>query len=141
MNTVSQRLRVPVNDEQCHFDDLVQDIQTILIESIDVKGLKRLLPEAERVNLKGKRSIEVLGEVLSFHSVEDVDHRVSFLQKLQVLRSKGSGHRKGSDYQKIANYFGVDSLGGQQEAFIAILKQALDTVDFSYFCRAEWQTQ
>ena len=40
-----QRLRVPVNDEQCHFDDLVQDLQTILIESIDVKGLKRLLPQ------------------------------------------------------------------------------------------------
>ena len=124
-----QRLRVPVNNEQCHFDDLVQDLQTILIESINVKGLKGLLPTAEMANLKGKRSIEVLEEVLSFHSVEDANHRVSFLQKLQTLRSKGSGHRKGSDYQKTANYFGVDSLG-QQEAFIAILKQALDTVDF-----------
>ena len=124
-----KRLRIPVSDEQCDFDDLVQDLQTILIESIDVKGLKRLLPEAERVNLKGKRSIEVLGEVLNFHSIGDADHRVSFLQKLQTLRSKGSGHRKGSDYHKIANYFGIDSLG-QQEAFIAILKQALDTVDF-----------
>ena len=124
-----QRLRVPVNNEQSHFDDLVQDLQTILVESINVKGLKRLLPEAERVNLKGKRSIEILGEILNFHSVEDADHRISFLQKLQTLRSKGSGHRKGSDYQKIANYFGVDSLG-QQEAFAEILKQALDTVEF-----------
>ncbi len=124
-----QRLRVPVNDEQCHFDDLVQDLQTILIESIDVKGLKRLLPEAERGDLKGKRSIEVLGKILDFHSVEDADHRVAFLQKLQTLRSKGSGHRKGSDYQKIANYFGVDNLG-HREAFAEILKQALDTVDF-----------
>ncbi|MDE0010848.1 MAG: hypothetical protein OXU36_06870 [Candidatus Poribacteria bacterium] len=124
-----KRLRIPVSDEQCDFDDLVQDLQTILIESIDVKGLRRLLSEAERVNLKGKRSIEVLGEILSFHSVEDADHRISFLQKLQTLRSKGSGHRKGGDYQKIANYFGVDSLG-QREAFIGILKQTLDTVDF-----------
>ena len=124
-----KRLRIPVSDEQCDFDDLVQDLQTILIESIDVKGLKRLLPEAEKVNFKGKRSIEVLGEVLSFHSVEDADHRVSFLQKLQTLRSKGSGHRKGGDYQKIANYFGVDNLG-QREAFAGILKQALGTVDF-----------
>ena len=124
-----QRLRVPVNDEQCHFDDLVQDLQTILIESINVKGLKRLFPEAEKVDLKGKRSIEILEEVLDFHLVEDANHRVSFLQKLQALRSKGSGHRKGRGYQKIAKYFGVDSLG-QQEAFIAILEQALDTVDF-----------
>jgi len=124
-----KRLRVPVNDEQCHFDDLVQDLQTILIESINIKGLKGLLPEAERANLKGKRSIEVLEGVLSFHSVENVNHRISFLQKLQTLRSKGSGHRKGSDYQRIANYFGVDSLG-QREAFVEILKQALDVVDF-----------
>ena len=78
MNTAFKRLRVPVNDEQSHFDDLVQDLQTILIESIDLKGLKRLLPEAERTNLKGKRSIEVLEGVLSFHSVEDADCRVSF---------------------------------------------------------------
>ena len=127
-----QRLRVPVNDEQCHFDDLVQDLQTILIESIDVKRLKRLFPEAERVNLKDKRSIEILGEILNFYSVEDADHRVSFLQKLQALRSKGSGHRKGSDYQKIANYFGVYDLG-QREAFFEILKQALDVVEFLTF--------
>ena len=127
-----KRLRIPVSDEQCDFDDLVQDLQTILIESIDVKGLKQLLPEAERVNLKGKRSIEILKEALNFHSIGDANHRVFFLQKLQTLRSKGSGHRKGSDYQKIANYFGVDSLG-QREAFAEILKRALDTVDFLTF--------
>ena len=124
-----QRLRVPANNEQCHFDDLVQDLQTILIESISVNGLKGLLPVAERMSLKGKRSIEVLEEVLSFYSVEDADHRISFLQKLQALRSKGSGHRKGSGYKKIAGHFEVDRLG-QREAFFEILKQALDVVEF-----------
>ena len=124
-----RRLRVPANDEQCYFDDLVQDLQTILIESINVKPLKRLLPAAEKANLKCKGGIEVLRETLNFYSVEDADRRVSFLQKLQALRSKGSGHLKGKGYEKIANYFGGDSLG-QREAFFEILKQALDTVDF-----------
>ena len=124
-----QRLRVPVNDEQCHFDDLVQDLQTVLIESIDVKGLKQLLPAADRGNLKGKRSIEVFEEILSFYSVEDAERRVAFLKKLQALRSEGSGHLKGKGYEKIANHFGVDSLG-QREAFFEILKQALDIVEF-----------
>lgn len=124
-----QRLRVPVNDEQCHFDDLVQDLQMILIESINVKPLKRLLPAAEKANLKCKGSIEVLREALDFYSVEDAEYRVSFLQKLQALRSEGSGHRKGKGYKKIANYFGVDSLG-QREAFAEILKQALDIINF-----------
>ena len=124
-----RRLRVPVNDEQCHFDDLVQDLQTILIESINVKGLKKLLPEAKKADLKNKGSIKILREVFNFRSVGDADHRVSFLQKLQALRSEGSGHRKGRGYQKIANYFEVDSFG-QREAFAEILKRALDTVDF-----------
>lgn len=124
-----QRLRVPVNDEQCHFDDLVQDLQMILIESINVKPLKRLLPAAEKANLKCKGSIEVLRESLNFYSVEDADHRVSFLQKLQALRSEGSGHLKGRGYKKIAGHFGVDRLG-QREAFFEILKQAWDIVEF-----------
>ncbi len=124
-----QRLRVPVNNEQSHFDDLVQDLQTILVESINVKPLKRPLPAAKKADLKCKGSIEILKAALNFHSVEDADHRVSFLQKLQALRSEGSSHRKGRGYQKIANYFGVDSLG-HQEAFAEILKQALDTIDF-----------
>ena len=124
-----QRLRVPVNNEQSHFDDLVQDLQTILVESINVKPLKRPLPAAEKADLKCKGSIEILKTALNFHSVKDADHRVSFLQKLQALRSEGSSHRKGRGYQKIANYFGVDSLG-HQEAFAEILKQALDTIDF-----------
>ena len=124
-----QRLRVPVNGEQCHFDDLVQDLQTILIESINVKPLKRPLPAAKKADLKCKGSIEILKAALNFHSVEDADHRVSFLQKLQALRSEGSSHRKGRGYQKIANYFGVDNLG-HREAFAEILKRALDTVNF-----------
>ncbi len=124
-----QRLRVPVNNEQSHFDDLVQDLQTILVESINVKPLKRPLPATKKADLKCKGSIEVLKATLNFYSVGNADHRVSFLQKLQTLRSKGSGHRKGSDYQKIANYFGVDSLG-HREAFAEILKQALDTTEF-----------
>ena len=127
-----QRLRVPVNNEQSHFDDLVQDLQTILVESINVKPLKRPLPAVKKADLKCKGSIEILKEVLNFHSVEDADHQVSFLQKLQALRSEGSSHRKGRGYQKIANYFGVGNLG-RREAFVEILKQALDTVKFLTF--------
>ena len=124
-----QRLRIPVSNEQSHFDDLVQDLQKVLIESLNVKELKKLLPAAERERLKGKRGIEILQEVLNFHAFEDVDHQIIFLQKLQALRSEGSGHLKGKSYQKIAAYFGVNSLG-QQQAFAEILKQALDTVKF-----------
>ena len=124
-----QRLRIPVSDEQCHFDDLVQDLQMVLIESLNVKELKKRLPATDQPILKGKRGIEILKEVLSFHAIEGVDHHIEFLQKLQALRSLGSGHLKGGDYQKISNYFGVDILG-QQQAFIEILNNAYDTINF-----------
>ena len=58
-----KRLRMPVSDEQCDFDDLVQDLQMILIESINVKPLKAgLCPQQRRMNLKCKGSIEILKE-------------------------------------------------------------------------------
>ena len=124
-----QRLRIPINDEQCYFDDLVQDLQIILIESLNVKELKKLLPAAVKETLKGKQGIEILKEVLSFYAFEDFDNQIVFLQKLQALRSQGSGHLKGRSYQKIAEHFNINSLG-QQQAFAEILKHALDTVNF-----------
>ena len=124
-----QRMRVPSTDEQCLFDDLVGDLQTVLIESLDVKSLKKLLPPASREQLKSKGSIALLKEVLISREGEESNLSVAFLGKLQQLRSKGSSHRKGTDYQKIASHFGVDSQG-RKEAFAGILWQAIAFLEF-----------
>lgn len=122
-----QRIRVPATDDQSQFDDLVGDLQTVLIESLNVKPLKKLLLPAAREQLKGKGSIALLREVLISHEVEE--SKVAFLGKLQGLRSKGSSHLKGTGYQKIAAHFGVDSRG-QKEAFSGILWQAINVLEF-----------
>lgn len=124
-----QRMRVPSTDEQCLFDDLVGDLQTVLIESLDVKSLKKLLPPASREQLKSKGSIALLKEVLISREGDESNLSVAFLGKLQQLRSKGSSHRKGTDYQKIASRFGVDSQG-PKEAFAGILRQAIAFIEF-----------
>ena len=121
-----QRIRVPATDEQSQFDDLVGDLQTVLIESLNVKPLKKLLLPAAREQLKDKRSIALLREVLISHGVEE--SKVAFLGKLQRLRSLGSSHLKGTDYQKIAAHFGIDSWG-RKEAFSGILWQAINVLE------------
>ena len=122
-----QRIRVPATDEQSQFDDLVGDLQTVLIESLDVKSLKKLLLPAAREQFKGKGSIALLREVLISRKVEE--SKVAFLGKLQGLRSMGSSHLKGTGYQKIAAHFGVDSRG-RKEAFSGILWQAINVLEF-----------
>ena len=124
-----KRMRVPSTDEQCLFDDLVGDLQTVLIESLDVKSLKKLLLSASRAQLKSSGSIALLKEVLSSRVGKASNLPVTFLEKLQQLRSKGSSHRKGTDYQKIASHFGVDSQG-RKEAFAGILWQAIAFIEF-----------
>ena len=124
-----KRIRVPSTDEQCLFDDLVGDLQTVLIESLDVKSLKKLLPSASRAQLKSSGSIALLKEILSSRVGKASNLSVVFLGKLQQLRSKGSSHRKGTDYQKIASHFGVDSQG-RKEAFAGILWQAIAFIEF-----------
>ena len=124
-----KRMRVPSTDEQCLFDDLVGDLQTVLIESLDVKSLKKLLPSASRAQLKSSGSIALLKEILSSRVGKASNLSVVFLGKLQQLRSKGSSHRKGTDYQKIASHFGVDSQG-RKEAFAGILWQAIAFIEF-----------
>ena len=122
-----QRIRVPATDEQSQFDDLVGDLQTVLIESLDVKSLKKLLLSAAREQLKCKGSIALLRKVLISRKVEE--SKVAFLGKLQGLRSMGSSHLKGTGYQKIAAHFGVDSRG-RKEAFSGILWQAINVLEF-----------
>ena len=124
-----KRMRVPSTDEQCLFDDLVGDLQTVLIESLDVKSLKKLLLSVSREQLKGRGSIALLKEILISRVGKASNLPVTFLEKLQQLRSKGSSHRKGTDYEKIASHFGVDSQG-QKEAFAGILWQAIAFIEF-----------
>ena len=45
------------------------------------------------------------------------------------MRSTGSAHLKGSNYQKAANYFGLESKG-LREVFAGILSKALDVLDY-----------
>ena len=131
-------LRVPSTDEQGDFDDLVLSLTKILIDSLNQKELKKLisleqeqdLSLDQKENLKG--SIGCLEIALNSCGVEGVADHITFLRKLQSLRSTGSAHLKGSKYQKIAKDFGIESQS-LQAVFAGILSKALAVLDYFIF--------
>lgn len=120
-------VRIPASDEQRDFDELVLGLTKLLIDSLNEKELNKLVPEAERPNLKG--SIARLEAVLKASNEEGYESQIAFLRKLQNLRSSSSAHRKGSNYRKIANDFGVDDQS-LSAVFAGILSQALGFLEF-----------
>lgn len=100
-------VRVPASDEQKDFDDLVLALTKILVDSLNEKELNKLIPVSEHADIKG--SIARLEKMLMVRGVQGYDEHIKFLRNLQNLRSSGTAHRKGSNYQKVAREFGVES--------------------------------
>ncbi len=130
-------LRIPSTDEQGDFDALVLSLTKILIDSLNQKELKKLisleqeqdLTPDQKKDLKGIRLLEI---ALNSCGVEDAADHIAFLRKLQKLRSTGTAHLKGREYQKIANYFDIESKG-LRAVFAGILSKALDVLDYFIF--------
>lgn len=122
-----QGIRVPATDEQRDFDELVLGLTKVLIDSLNEKNLNKLIPTGQLTNLKG--SIARLEAALIACGVQDIAEHVSFLRKLQSLRSSSAAHCKGSNYRKIASDFGVESRS-LRTVFTGILQQTLVLLDF-----------
>ena len=124
-----QALAIPETDEQCDFDSLVLSLAKILIDSVNEKSLKKLIPYERQEALKDKSGIALLEVVLHLNDLEEADVHIAFLRKLQNLRSSGSAHRTGQNYLKIAKHFDVENQS-LQHVFANILNSASDTLDY-----------
>ena len=122
-----QCIRIPATDEQKDFDDLVLALTKILIDSLNEKALGALVPTQDRGSLKG--SVARLEAALGARKVEGYENHIAFLRRLQSLRSAGSAHRKGSNYRKIADDFGVDTQN-LRGVFRGILEQAIAMLEY-----------
>jgi hypothetical protein len=120
-------IRIPSTDEQKDFDDLVQSLTKILVDSLNEKALNVLIPPEQVPLVKG--SIARLGAVFAVRNVSVFEPHIEFLRKLQSLRSSGAAHRKGGNYRKIADEFQVNSQN-LRTVFAGILTKALDVLNF-----------
>ena len=124
-----QSLRIPATDEQRDFDGMVLSLTKMLIDSLNEKWLRKLIPCEKQEAFKDKRGIALLEAALHLNDLEGSDIHIDFLRKLQNLRSSGSAHRKGKGYSKIAAYFDVENQS-LRHVFANILNSASDTLDY-----------
>lgn len=127
-------LRVPSSDEQSEFDELVQNLATILIDSLNQKDIKTLLSDEELRKLDQEKeepkSIDYLEAALCSCNVANAKKHISFLRKLQSLRSVGSAHRKGKRYEKqLKKDFNIENRE-YRDGFARILRQAVGCLEF-----------
>ena len=122
-------LRIPDTDEQWDFDGLVLSLVKILIDSLNEKSLKKLIPYEKQEALKDKSGIALLEAVLYLNGLEGADIHIVFLRKLASLHSSMSAQRKRQNYLKIANHFGVEDQS-LQHVFANTLNSASDVFDY-----------
>ena len=107
-------------------DMLVLSLVKILIDSLNEKSIsKRLTGNYEK--LVG--SISKIEAWLCESNIENYNEHIKFLRNLQELRSSGTGHRKGKEYQKITKKLDVKK-ENYAETFSCLLKDATNFLTF-----------
>lgn len=120
-------IRVPATDEQKDFDDLILGLAKVLVDSLNEAKLGELIAPEVAKGLRG--SIAKLEAALTACGVADHAEHIKFMRNLQNLRSTGSAHRKGSNYQTVAAQFGVDSQN-LRSVFRGILQQTIALLEY-----------
>ena len=107
-----KRIKIPSTEEQGDFDILVLALTKILMDSLNVEKIKQWVsPDPNAPN----GSINLLKRVFSDLGINNASAHISFLKDLQNLRSTGTAHRKGSNYEKI-----IDTFGGEYKTLQSI---------------------
>lgn len=96
------QIRIPLGESQPEFDQLVLSLVKVLIDSLNEKQL--IIPGDVQTDIKG---ISKLEKWMKSNEAVGYENHIKFLRDLQKLRSTGSGHRKGKEYSKISNTFGL----------------------------------
>ena len=97
-------VRIPVTNSQAEMDEQLLHLTKLLVDSLNEKELATLAGTLK----DGTKGIGKLGGFFTATGFSEGESIVQFLRDLQTLRSTGSGHRKGSAYEKIIAKLGVD---------------------------------
>jgi hypothetical protein len=117
-------LHVPLAETQIEFDGQVLALAKVLVDSLNEEALSKAGITLTQ-DMKGISKLAAFLELQQFAYRTEV---VQFLRDLYSLRSSGSGHRKGSGYQKAAIKFGIPEVGLVQ-GFEDILEQATEVLN------------
>ncbi len=121
-----ETLHLPLTDEWKEFDEQVQALTKIVVDSLNVE----LLSRESGVKIDGKTikgSIDLLGMFLDHSKIEEglKLQILSAFQAIQAIRSTGSAHRKGSKFEKALEKYELFNLSN----FEKFKKLTLDIIN------------
>jgi len=127
-------VRVPVTNSQVEFDEQIICLTKLVVDSLNEKGLVRAINE----NIEKTKGIDRLEVFLEKTGFTHRKNLIQLLRDIQSLRSSGSAHRKGSNYQKISKKLGVDPKN-KPDAIRKILEELIIelTVLQNYYCSSQ----
>ena len=132
-----QTLCRPLTQERSELDEIMLSLAKVLIDSINVKELKPLIPDYQSRDAQGKpkRSIKVLEEYLRANGFLDTERYIACIRDVQMLRSTSAAHRKGDKFHKVKARLGLDSKSTVQVAddIFTTLTDFLDSLR-RHFC-------
>lgn len=69
----------------------------VMVDALNEKAVQEQLP----TKVQGERGIRKLERWMDQEQYRSAERDIAFLRRLQLLRSKATAHRKGSDYAKV----------------------------------------
>lgn len=126
---VYETLHLPLTDEWKEFDEQIQALAKVTVDSINVSSLSR--ESGQRIDGKIiKGSIDLLGHFLVKIGVQDHEREqiLSPFHAIQSIRSTGAAHRKGANFEKALQKFQLSSLTNHDkiEKLVIDLTRALN---------------
>ena len=125
------KIHIPIVNTQDEFDHLILSLVKTIIDSINEKEIKKLLKDTldTKSGQELKGSISKLERWFEESNLMEYTTHIEFLRNLQNLRSSGTGHRKGSNYDKISKEFHLDS-----ESYINVFDSILEKTNMFLNC-------
>ena len=104
-------LYVPSKNSQSDFDNAVLLLTKLLCDALNVVDIKaELIRLNPNLQTESKGSIFYLSELFKAKCLSNYDDAITALKNIQELRSSGTGHLKGKNYDKICKKLGFDKL-------------------------------
>ena len=104
-------LYVPSKNSQSDFDNAVLLLTKLLCDALNVVDIKaELIRLNPNLQTESKGSIYYLTELFKAKGLSNYDDAITALKNIQELRSSGTGHLKGKNYDKICKKLGFDKL-------------------------------
>lgn len=99
---IFKAIHVPASQSQRELDEQILWLAKLLVDSLNEAELVKGFSEN-----KEKRGIDKFESFLKSKQCEHTEEIVQFLRDLQQLRSTGTAHRKGRNYQKVIDRLGL----------------------------------